>query len=153
MARFEFQLEGVLRHRQRVEKERMRDLALAQTEMSRLEAELNALNLEVRQSTGDVRDRLVGRLDMTYLAAHRRYMLGMQRKAVALAQKMAAQQRLVDDARKALTEAAKQRKILEKLRERQQQRWAADQALREAHDLDELTTQLSFLHLTPEDAR
>src|SRR5690348_2309444 len=111
MARFVFQLEGVLRHRERVEKDRMRELALAQGEMARLEGELNALNQEVRQSTTEVRDHhLVGRLDMSYLAAHRRYMLGMQRKTLALAQKMALQQRQVEDAQNALMEAAKQRK-------------------------------------------
>ena len=153
MARFVFQLEGVLRHRERIEKDRMRELALAQTEMARLQGELNSLDQEVRQSTTDVRENhLVGRLDMSYLAAHRRYMLGMQRKALALAQKMAAQQKQVEDARQALLEAAKQRKILEKLCERQQHRWAARQALHEAHALDELTTQLSHHKLTSEGA-
>jgi flagellar FliJ protein len=153
MARFVFQLEGVLRHRERIEKDRMRELALARAEMSGLEGELNTLNQEVRQSTTDVRDHhLVGRLDMSYLAAHRRYMLGMQRKALALAQKMAVQQKHVENAQKALMEAAKQRKILEKLRERQQQRWAAAQALHEAQALDELTTQLSYYKLTTEGA-
>lgn len=131
----------------------MRELALARAEMSGLEGELNTLNQEVRQSTTDVRDHhLVGRLDMSYLAAHRRYMLGMQRKALALAQKMAVQQKHVENAQKALMEAAKQRKILEKLRERQQQRWAAAQALHEAQALDELTTQLSYYKLTTEGA-
>jgi flagellar FliJ protein len=153
MARFVFQLEGVLRHRERVEKDRMRELALAQAQMARLQGELNALNLEVRQSTTEVRDHhLVGRLDMSYLAAHRRYMLGMQRKTLALAQKMALQQRQVEDAQKALMESAKQRKILEKLRERQKQRWDASQAVHEAHALDELTTQLSYYKLTSEGA-
>lgn len=145
MARFVFQLEGVLRHRERTEKERQRDLAVAQAEMMRLEGELTGLNQQVRQSTADVRDNhLVGRLDMGYLAAHRRYMLGMRRKALELAQKMAAQQRQVDDARQALAEASKQRKVMEKLKERQQQRWAAAMTLREDRALDELATQMSY---------
>jgi flagellar FliJ protein len=149
MARFVFQLEGVLRHRERLEKERQRDLAVAQAEMMRLEGELKTLNLQVRQSTTDVRENhLVGRLDMGYLAAHRRYMLGMQRKALALAQRMAAQQRLVEEAQKALMEASKQRKIMEKLKERRQRNWAVAMALREAGALDELTTQMSHRDLT-----
>lgn len=153
MARFVFQLDGVLRHRERIEKDRMRDLALARTQMVRLEEELKALNGQVQQNTAEVRDHhLVGRLDLSYLAAHRRYMLGMQRKALELAQKMGAQKRQVEEAQKALLEASKQKKILEKLKERQQQRWAADQALREAHALDELTTQLSYRNLASEDA-
>lgn len=145
MARFEFQLEGVLKHRERIEKDRQRDLAVAQKEMVRLDSELQALNLEVQQSTADVRDnRLVGRLDLPYLAAHRRYMLGMQRKVVAVSQKMGAQQLVVDAARRALAEASKQKKILEKLREKQHRRWSEALARREAGAQDELTTQLSF---------
>lgn len=149
MAQFVFQLEGVLGHRERLEKERQRDVAIAQAEMMRLEGELKTLNQQVRHSTTDVRENhLVGRLDMSYLAAHRRYMLGMQRKALALAQKMAAQQRQVQEAQKALMEAAKQRKIMEKLKERRQRNWAAEMARREAGALDELTTQMSFRDLT-----
>lgn len=154
MAQFEFQLEGVLRHRERLEKDRQRDLAAAQAEMVRLNAELQALNQDVQQSTADVRDHhLVGRLDLGFLAAHRRYMLGMQRKVIAVAERMGQQQVAVDAARRALAEASKQRKILEKLKGRQQQRWAAGLARREAGELDELTTQLSFRNLAqPEGA-
>jgi len=148
MARFIFQLEAVLRHRQRIERDRQGDLAVAQKEMVRLEADLRAIDHEVKQATADVRDnRLTGRLDLNYLAAHRRYMLGMQRKVMALAQKMAAQQKLVEDARRALADASKQKKVMEKLEERQFQRWLAALALREAGELDELTTQLSFRSL------
>jgi flagellar FliJ protein len=148
VAQFEFQLEGVLEHRERIEKDRQRELAVAQTEMVRLDGELQGLNREIQQSTADVRDdHLVGRLDMNYLAAHRRYMIGMQRRVLAAAQKIAAQQQLVETARRALAEASKQKKILEKLRGKQHQRWSEALARREAGALDELTTQLSFRQL------
>ena len=145
MAQFRFQLQGVLEHRERIEKDRQRELAVAQSEMVRLDAELQSLNREVQQSTAHVRDNhLIGRLDLAYLAAHRRYMLGMHRKVVAVAQKMGAHQVVVDEARGALGEASKQKKIVEKLREKQYQRWTAELARCEAGALDELTTQLSF---------
>lgn len=148
MPKFEFQLEGVLSHRERIEKDRQRDVAAAVAEMVRLEAELQALNRDVQQSTADVRNNhLVGRLDLGFLAAHRRYMLGMQRKVVALAERMGQQRVAVDAARRALAEASKQKKIIEKLKERQQQRWAASLARAEANAMDELTTQLTFRNL------
>jgi flagellar protein FliJ len=155
LAQFEFQLEGVLRHRERVEKDRQRDLAAALAEMVRLDGELQAMNRDVQQSTTEVRDHhLVGRLDMGYLAAHRRYMLGMQRKVIAVAEKMGQQQIVVDAARRALAEASKQKKILEKLKEKQQREWSAALARHEAGELDELTTQLSFRNLAqPEETR
>lgn len=149
MARFVFQLDGVLRHRERIEQERQRDLATAQAEMVRLEGELRGMQQDIQQSSADLRDhRLVGRLDMAYLAAHRRYMLGMNRKVIALAQTMAAQNQKVEQARAALAEASKQKKMIEKLRERQREQWSAGQARHEAGALDELTTQLSYRDLT-----
>ena len=149
MARFDFKLDGVLHHRERVEKERQRELAVVLAVMVGLEAELRALQEQVQAATTDVKDnRLVGRLDMHYLAAHRRYMLGMQRKILSHARKMADQQKQVDAARRALGEASVQRKVLEKLRERHLQRWTASRAAREAGAMDELATQMSYSDLT-----
>lgn len=145
MARFHFQLDGVLRHRERLEKDRQHDLAIAQTEMAHLQSELAALDAEVKRNTSDVRDHhLLGNLKISFLAAHRRYMLVMQRKIIAQAQKMAQQQAMVDRARLALVEASKQKKILEKLRERQQAAWAEKAHRRENSELDELATQMSY---------
>lgn len=148
MAQFHFQLQGVLEHRERIEKDRQRDLAAAQAEMVRLNGELQAIDREVQQNTAEVRDHhLVGRLDMAFLAAHRRYMLGMRRKVVGLAQKISSQQHVVTAARDALAEASKQKKILEKLRDKRRQQWAQTLSRREAAALDELTTQLSLRQL------
>jgi flagellar protein FliJ len=149
MARFVFQLDGVLRHRERLEKDRQRELAVVNAEMDRLESQLRALKDDVQQSSADVRDNhLTGRLDMNYLAAHRRYMLGVQKQAMDLAQKIGQQQKRVDEARRAMAEASMQKKILEKLRERHQHQWAAQLALGEANALDEMTTQLSHRNLS-----
>src|SRR5688572_14532526 len=129
MPQFVFQFDAVLRHRKTLEEQRQRELALAQGDMAKLEAELREIDQSTRGVSTDVRDnRLTGTLDMSYLAAHRRFVLAMQRKALAVAQRMAAQQQVVDAARRALTEAAKQRKIMEKLKERQRERWKSAEA-------------------------
>jgi len=138
----------VLRQRERIEQERQRELAVVQADMVQLQSELRAFNTEVQRNVLAARNQLLGKLDMGYLAAHRRYMLGMQRKVHDLAQRMAAQQQRVDEAHRNLIEATKRKKIVEKLRERQQERWAAEQNRREAGALDELTTQLSYQVLT-----
>jgi flagellar export protein FliJ len=59
-------------------------------------------------------------------------------------QAMAKQQLKVEEAQQHLAEAAKQRKIIEKLRERAQERWRAEQAHKEALAADEVVTQLSY---------
>lgn len=145
MAQFIFKLDGVLRHRERIEQEHQRALATVSAELVRMQGDLRAITDEVARNAADVRENhLVGKLNMSYLAAHRRYMLGMQRKVHQSAQVIANQQIAVDAARAALAEATKQKKILEKLRERHLERWKAEQARLEAGALDELSTQMSY---------
>lgn len=145
MPKFVFQLEGVLRHRKTLEEQRQRELGVAQTELAKMQGELRSMDEAAQGVSSDVREnRLTGTLDMAFLAAHRRYVLAMQRKALALAQRMAAQQQVVDASRRQFAEAAKQRKIIEKLRERQLERWRGEQALKASSELDEVNMQLAL---------
>lgn len=144
MARFVFSLEGVLRQREFAEEQCQRQLAAARQKMQALQDELRALEQSMQASLADVRNnRLTGRLDLGFLAAHRRYLASVQRKGTTMAQKMALVQREVDAAQRALANAAKERKILEKLREKQHDRWQLDQARREAAALDEVVTAMA----------
>lgn len=145
MPKFIFQLEGVLRHRRYVERQRQRDLAAVQAVVAELEIQLRRLDDSVRSVTEDMKkNHLVGRLDLNLLGAHRRYSIAMQRRAVALAQKIAAAQLQAQEAQKRLAEAAKQRKIFEKLREKRREQWIADANRRELMELDETAMRLSY---------
>ena len=80
MPKFVFPLESVFRHREHAEKERMRELAVCQAEMTRLQQELKALNDSMQASAQDMKaNHLTGSLDVNYLAAHRRYTVATQR--------------------------------------------------------------------------
>jgi flagellar export protein FliJ len=68
----------------------------------------------------------------------------MQRKAMELAQRMAQHQQVVDAARRALAEAAKQRKIMDKLKERQQERWKSEQSRNDSEQFAEVNMQLAL---------
>ncbi len=149
MAKFVFQLEAVLRHRTHEEQEKQRLLGDVQAEMGRLEAELRRLDASVQSNTDDLRNnRLTGSLDMRYLAAHRRFVLAVRQEAMAVVQQMARQQVKVDEARRVLVDAAKERKIIEKLRERHLERWRAEQAQKDALATDEASTQLSYRQMS-----
>src|SRR5688572_18979274 len=113
MPRFVFSLEAVLRQRSYIEKEKQRELALIQRQMTQLQTKLRLLNQTVQTSTTDIRDnRLVGKLDMMFLAAHRRFMAATQKKGMELVQRMSLVQKQVEEAQKALAEAAKNRKAM-----------------------------------------
>lgn len=140
---FRFKLASVLRHRGAIEKEKQRDYALALAKVQDLETQLKALNQSMQETNDDVRNnRLTGRLDINFITAHRRFLLGVRRKAIDLATKIAAAQREAEAARQVMAEAAKQRMVLEKLKEKQEQRWKEEISRKEAAALDEVGMQL-----------
>ncbi len=124
----------------------MRELAAIQAQFTRLDNELRAMDASMQASVADLRtNHLLGKIDLAFLSAHRRYAFAMQRKAVELAEKMAAVKVQVDAARRRLAEASKQRKILEKLRERQHDRWRQEIDRKDADEMNEIGMQLSFI--------
>ena len=153
MPKFNFQLQAVLRHRTHIEQQRQRELAVVQKQMTDLQVELKALDEHVKAAGEDVQHHLVGRLDMNFLGAHRRYMVAMQRKAMILVQRMALLQREVDAAQKLLVAAARDRKVMEKLREHRFEQWRGEIARKEMIQLDEVSMQLAFENAQKELAR
>ena len=144
MAQFRFKLEAVLRHRTVIEREKQRLYALALAAFKELEDQLKALNQTMQTSNDDIRqNRLVGRLDIGFITAHRRFLLGVQRKAMELVAAMNTAQQEVDRTRLALAEAAKARKVLEKLRETQNHRWQEEVSRKEMIAADEVAMQLT----------
>jgi flagellar FliJ protein len=144
MATFVFRLAGVLKQRLHAERQRQRELAERQAHLASLQQRLKELNDRVKQTNDDVRDKhLTGPLDMSFLAAHRRFLAAMQRGAVEIAQRMALAQKQVNEALAQLAEASKRRKIIEKLREKQFERWKAEQDRKEVAELDEVAMQMS----------
>jgi flagellar export protein FliJ len=145
MAQFTFKLESILRHRKNVEHDRQRALAIVQSKMTALEIELRRLDAEARTSNESVcRNHLVGRIDMNLLTAHRRYLAATQKRAMEIAQQMAVVQRQLDAARQALADAARDRRMLEKLRDHQQEAWRNEFNRRQMADQDEAAMQMSY---------
>jgi len=148
MARFVFKLQALFRQRKHVERQQQRELASRQHALAKCQDELRELHERVQSTSNDVRrNHLVGVLDMNFLTAHRRYLLASQRQAMAIAQKIAIAQNAVNEAQVALAEAAKQRKIIEKLREKQLARWQEENHRKEMNAADELNVQLAFEQL------
>jgi flagellar FliJ protein len=145
MASFVFQLQTVLQHRERVEHDRQRELAAATAGHAAVAGEIRRLDEAVKAALADLRgNHLVGVVNLPFLTAHRRFMLSMQRQGVQLMGKLQQEQMKVAAAQALLAEATKDRKIMEKLRERQLERWKAAANARERADADEVAMQMSF---------
>jgi flagellar export protein FliJ len=145
MAQFKFKLAAVLRHRESVEKERQRDYALALARQKELEDQLKALDQTMQATNDDVRqNHLVGRLNVSFITAHRRFLLGMRQKATTLVAAIAEARKATESARAVMAEAAKHRMVLEKLRETQERRWRDEAGRKEMMALDEVAMQIAF---------
>src|SRR5438093_8405663 len=134
MAAFEFKLEGVLEQRRSAERQRQGELAAAQRRLLSLQHDLR-----VATGAASLADmNLRGRVDPRLLLEHARYAQAMRRRTRALREQLADAMRQVSVAQLALTEAAKQRKVLEKLWENQQTAWTVLERRREAMAADDL---------------
>lgn len=145
MAKFVFQLQGVLRFRENIERQRQRDLGLALGERVMVEDQIRRLDEKAKAAMADLRaNHLVGKIDLPFLQSHRRFMMAVQRQGTALLEQLRIRQKSVDIAQAALAEAMKEKKLLTKLRERQQGRWLEAINRKEIADLDDVATQMSY---------
>lgn len=142
MKPFAFQLQPVLRHREILEDRARQDLAEAlgrerelQERLERRRAELAALReeLQTRQAHGiAVQDLLLFEESI----AHRGRLLSVLMREAEEAR------REVERRREALAEASRDRRLLEKLREKKKEEHGREMARRETIQLDEIALQL-----------
>jgi flagellar export protein FliJ len=118
-------------------------MAVSAAVVNQLQDSLRELNNQLQANADAVRAHLMGKLDMQYLAAHRRFTGSMQKKGNEIVQQIAVAQKKVDEARARLIAAATKRKAIEALRDKQLDRWKADQSRRELAATDEIANQLT----------
>jgi flagellar FliJ protein len=144
MARFRFKLEALLEHRQMVEKEKQRRVAQIQQEIQVIQRQIQDAQMRIALENRTLGTReLTGRLDMTYIATEKKYVGNLQLKIVYAFQKIVEIEKTLVVARAELLEAAKARKVIEKLREKQLARWREELERKEAAAMDEIGTQLA----------
>jgi flagellar FliJ protein len=147
MAKFVFKLEALLKQREREEQECLRLLAEQAAVVNSAQEAVRRINETVQSGHEDVRRHLMGPLDMGFLTAHRRFMGAMQRQVIELVQKAVQAKKRLEEARTRLAEAARRRKAIEILREKQFDRWRMQQARAETALGDEIGNQLALYNM------
>lgn len=147
MPQFEFKLDGLLELRKTAERQRLRDVAEAQRDVVRIERELH----DAAEATAAGSIELRGRIDPRLLLAQVRFEEAMRARMAALQDQMTAATAKLSAAQAALTEAAKQRKVLEKLRENQESAWAQQQRRREDRAGDDVAQRAVHVDLAGDD--
>jgi flagellar FliJ protein len=139
--RFQFRFETMLQIRQQREDQQKRVVAARNREIVQVQERLAGLERQIHEETAAIRDgQNSGAVDIQQLMRHRHW-LGHLHKAVLDAQsELRTLEAKLAQERLELAEAMKQRKILAKLKERQQERHMQEQQRRETRENDEMNT-------------
>jgi flagellar protein FliJ len=143
--RFTFRLESLLELRRQTEKERQLAVAKVQQQIDALRRQIQQTQLAIaKQNRTLVAEKLVGRLDLAYIANEKRFVGNLQILIAQTYKKLVDAERDMIGVRAKLMEAAIARKVIEKLREKQFARWKLEQDRKEAATMDELGTQVAL---------
>ena len=136
MKRFHFTLQPVLEQRERIEDEKQQNVAQKQRAHDEADAELRRLYVEFKAQSTRIREkhRSVEAEELRLMYAHVHF---LDRCIVAQIQIVAEKKVALEKARKELLEASKERKVVEKLKERRKTAHAAEIARLEQNELDD----------------
>jgi flagellar FliJ protein len=140
MPKFKFKLETVLKVKIRVEELRQRELKVAENQRDQAKRQLMLRQTEVAQALNNFREDLTRRIDVREAANYDRFLRWLSKQVELAAAHLAQCERLVEEARNKLVEAAKERQILEKLKEKAYEEYKLEEQRLENKFLDELGT-------------
>jgi flagellar FliJ protein len=143
--RFDFKLESLLELRRQTEQQRQLAVAKVQQQIDGLRRQIQQTQIAIaKQNRTLVVEKLLGRLDLSYIANEKRFVGNLQILIAQTYKKLVAAEQEMIAARGKLMEAAIARKVIEKLREKQFGRWKLEQDRKEAAAADELGTQVAL---------
>jgi flagellar protein FliJ len=134
--RFAFNLQPVLDHRQRIEDEKKQVVALRRRACDEAKAELDRLNGEFREHATLVRTQH-HEFDGETLRAHYGHLHFLDRVIDAQIRLLAERQAALERARKDLVAAQKDRKVVDKLKERRRAAFVAEEMRIEQSELED----------------
>ncbi len=134
MKKFAFTLQPVLEHRERIEDTKQQAVAVRQRALDESERELSRLNDDFRAHSNLLREKHKG-FDADELRLHYAHLQFIDRSIVAQIHVVAERRAALDRARIDLLAASKDRKVVEKLKDRR----------REAHSVEELRVEQNEL--------
>lgn len=138
MRRFEFSLQKVLDYRQRREEQAIRAFAEAQAQLLHEQAVLHKLVVEREECLR--RSHRRQRLTVDLLDVEQTYLSALEERIEAQRERVAEAEKVLEERQEALIEAQRERKALERLREKHYEQWRQEILRIEQKALDELAT-------------
>jgi flagellar protein FliJ len=145
MKKFNFRLQPVLKLREQQEEQKKRAVGVLQNEIAEQQRQALAM-AEVVKEQGQIlkHNFSQGNVDVNWISYYQGYVSNMQRKIAEKINNVAQVQKKLIKARAELTEAAKQTKIIEKLKEKRKQRYDKQLQRQEMFEQDELANNMFY---------
>jgi flagellar FliJ protein len=140
MKKFKYRLETLLKVKSQVEKEKQREHAAALRKVYEQKQHLYKIDRKHRDNLGRQRQALEEKISIVDMLIYTRYFLKLKRESVAGGELLRGLQRKSEEKRQALITASKERKIYEKLKEKQHKKFSDEIELAEKKELDEIGT-------------
>jgi flagellar FliJ protein len=138
MKKFQYRLEPLLKIKSHVEKQRQKEHAAALMQVYRQQEALAEIETLRQQTLQRQAGRLSGRVSSVELQMAARYFGKLKRDTLTGKELLRGLETEAERRRVKLTEATKEKKIFEKLKERQQQKYTNELNLNERKELDEI---------------
>jgi flagellar FliJ protein len=141
MKRFEFRLETLLNLRRATEEAAKRAFGVARMAAGKQAAEVKRFESSERLAVDELRaSQASGEVRVADLLAHQRHLAALARRVAAEKARLAELQGEVEKKRAALIASAKDRKALDRLRERRVSEWTVEMLKDEQRALDEASS-------------
>ena len=141
MKKFRFRLQTLLKLRKQQEDQKKRAVALLLSQINDLQQQALIMAADLKKEGENLRKIFQsGSIDLNRIAHYHRYVHNIQQAINQRIQNVSQVQPQLTLARSELTEAAKQTKILEKLKQKQKQKYETELARKERIQQDEIPT-------------
>lgn len=138
MKRFNFKLDKVLGYRGVVEEEKKRLFAEAQRAIATQREQIRIIEAEISKQMAELRARCVENVDVKDVVARRLYTSYLQSALDLANETLATMRRQLEVRRKELVQASKEKKVLERVRERRFGEYTYETDREEQKFIDEL---------------
>ena len=136
--KFKYRLEGLLKVKEHIEKEKQRDHAKAMHQVIDQENKLGEIDNNRQESMKTHRSKLTGSITVSDLMVYTRYLNKLKRDTLTGREILIGLEKDAEKKRKVLVEASKERKIYEKLKEKQRDKYLKEMTLQEKKENDEI---------------
>ncbi|MDD3731967.1 MAG: flagellar export protein FliJ [candidate division Zixibacteria bacterium] len=140
MKKFKYRLETLLKVKTQIEKEKQREHAEALRKTYEQKELLNKIDRRRQDNLERQRHSLQGAISVVDMLLYTRYLLKLKKETMAGNELLRGLQRTAEGKRQALVKASREKKIYEKLKERQQIKYNERVEKSEKKELDEIAT-------------